>query len=216
LGLDFKANAARQFQFYGQFLLDEFNLTELKKGSGWWANKYGFQLGAKYIDAFKISNLDLQLETNRVRPFTYSHRDSVANYTHYNQPLAHPLGANFQEWIGSARYQPSPKWFIQAQAIYYMQGKDTAGTTTSFGSNIFLPNIMPYRNKDFGFDLGSGIRSKTALASLLISYEWKPNFFIEINTVYRKEGATTITPAKNTMIIYGGVRWNMHRREFDF
>ena len=38
------------------------NLSEVKAGNGWWGNKYGLQLGAKYIDAFSIKNLDLQLE----------------------------------------------------------------------------------------------------------------------------------------------------------
>lgn len=213
-GLDAKANVAHRFQFYGQFLLDEFNLTEIKKGSGWWGNKYGIQLGAKYIDAFNIPNLDLQIESNRVRPFTYSHRDSVANYTHYNQPLAHPLGANFQEWITIARYQPAPKWFLLAKGIFYMQGKDTGNV--SFGSNIFLPNLAPYRTKDFGFGIGDPMKGKTALASLLVSYEWKPNLFIELNGVIRKENATVVSPAKNTSVIYFGVRWNMHRRDFDF
>ncbi len=110
-----KANIAKRFQVYGQFLLDEFVLSEIKKNNGCWVNKWGIQLGAKYIDAFGIKNLDLQVEMNRVRPFTYSHSDSVANYTHYNQPLAHPLGANFQEFIGIARYQPAPKWLIEGK-----------------------------------------------------------------------------------------------------
>src|SRR5690606_10630143 len=109
-GFDFKANAAKKFQFYGQLLLDEFLLQVITSNSGYWANKYGYQLGVKYVDAFKINNLDLQLETNRVRPFTYSHYDSTANYTHYNQPLAHPLGANFHEFVGVLKYQPAPKW----------------------------------------------------------------------------------------------------------
>jgi hypothetical protein len=213
-GMDLKANVAHKFQFYGQFLLDEFNLTEMRKGSGWWGNKYGFQLGAKYIDAFGIPNLDLQIESNRVRPFTYSHRDSVANYTHYNQPLAHPLGANFQEFLGLVRYQPAPRWFLRGKAIYDMQGKDA--NSESFGSNIFLPDVPPYRQSDYGYFIGSGVRSKTGLASLLVSYEWKPNFFIELNAVYRKEGATTIAPAKSSSTIYFGVRWNVQRREFDF
>jgi hypothetical protein len=39
-------------QFYGQFLLDEFNLEQIKSGDGWWANKWGLQLGAKYVNAF--------------------------------------------------------------------------------------------------------------------------------------------------------------------
>src|SRR5690606_25694881 len=81
VGLDAKANVAKKLQFYGQLLLDEFKLSEIKAGNGWWANKWGYQLGAKYIDAFGVNNLDLQVEHNRVRPFTYSHRDSVSTYT---------------------------------------------------------------------------------------------------------------------------------------
>ena len=214
IGIDAKANAARKFQFYGQLLLDEFNLTEMKKGEGWWANKFGYQLGAKYIDAFNIKNLDLQFETNRVRPFTYSHGDSVANYTHYNQPLAHPLGANLQEVIGIVRCQPAPKWYLQAKAIYYMQGKDTGNL--NFGSNIFLPNSPPYRQDEYGFDVGDAIKGKTALASMLVSYQWRPNLFFELNTVIRKESETAISPSQNSSTIYFGVRWNMHRRDFDF
>jgi hypothetical protein len=214
VGLDAKANVARRFQFYGQLMLDEFNFTELKKGSGYWGNKIGIQAGAKYIDAFGIRNLDLQVENNWVRPFTYSHRDSVANYTHYNQPLAHPLGANFNEFIAIARYQPASRWLLQAKAFYFMQGKDTGNV--SFGSDILLPNVPPYRTKDFGYNLGDAVQGKSALASLLVSFELKPNFFIETNAVYRKENATIISPAKNTFIIYGGIRWNMHRRDFEF
>ena len=106
-GLDFKANIAKTFQVYGQFVLDEFQKSEITKSTGYWANKYAIQLGLKYVDAFTIDNLDLQLEGNSVRPFMYSHYDSTANYTHYNQMLAHPLGSNFNEFIGIINYQPA-------------------------------------------------------------------------------------------------------------
>jgi hypothetical protein len=214
-GLDLKANFAKHFQFYSQFLLDEFSLNQVKNGDGWWGNKWGLQAGAKYIDAFNIANLDLQIETNRVRPFTYSHRDSVANYTHYNQPLAHPLGANFQEWIGIARYQPLKKLMLVAKAIYYTQGRDTGNV--SFGGNIFLPNVAPYRQKDYGFSVGDGARRKVGLASMLVSYELRPNLFIELNAVYRKQSDETMAPTIGSRTIFtGGIRWNMHRREFDY
>ncbi len=211
-GLDAKANVARHLQFYGQFLLDDLKLSEIN--SSWWGNKFGYQLGAKYIDALNISNLDLQVELNHVRPFTYSHNDSVSNYTHNNQPLAHPLGANFNELIGLLRYQPAPKWTISAKAIYYVQGKDTA--RESFGGNIFLPNVFPYRQREYGYDIGAGIRSKVAYSSLLLSYEVKPNLFLETNAVLRKNNATILNPGKDAFIINAGVRWNMQRREFDF
>ncbi|MEI2709900.1 MAG: hypothetical protein V9E96_12960 [Chitinophagaceae bacterium] len=65
----------------------------------------------KYIDAFGIKNLDVQVETNVVRPFMYASTDSFSSYNHYNQPLAHPLGANFKEYIGIVRYQAT-KTFV--------------------------------------------------------------------------------------------------------
>lgn len=214
-GIDFKLNTLKQVQFYGQFLLDEFNLSQIKKNNGWWANKWGLQLGAKYINAFTIKNLDLQLELNRVRPYTYSHRDSIANYTHYNQPLAHPLGANFNELIAIARYQPAPKWTILAKAMYWKQGLDTGAR--SFGGNIFLPNIPPYRQGDYGYDIVSGIGSKTTFTSLLLSYELKENMFIEGSLTHRKFDVPSNSAMSNsTTIVALGFRWNMHRRNFEF
>ena len=214
-GFDFKANFMKRFQVYGQLLLDEFKLSELKNNRGWWANKWGIQVGAKYIDAFNIKNLDVQIEHNRVRPFTYSHRDSVANYTHYNQPLAHPLMANFKEWIGIVRYQPAPKWMIQAKAVMYQQGRDSSAI--SYGSNIFLPHVAPYRVDEYGFDIGSGWKTNVMYASLLLSYELRENLFLELFGVARKQETKTapIVSDKRTVVTFG-VRWNMHRREFDF
>ena len=214
-GLDAKANIGNGIQLYGQLSLDEFLLSEIKNNRGWWANKWGIQLGAKYIDAFGIANLDLQLEHNRVRPFTYSHRDSVANYTHYNQPLAHPLMANFSEFIGMARYQPAPKWLAVGKLIYYTQGRDSSNQ--SYGSNIFYPNVPPFRQGDFGYDIGSGWKTNVFLASFLLSYELRENLFLELNAVVRKqETKTAPLISNNTSVISFGVRWNMQRREFDF
>ncbi len=214
-GIDFKLNALKQVQFYGQFLLDEFNLKEIKNNDGWWANKWGLQLGAKYINAFGIKNLDLQLEKNLVRPYTYSHRDSVANYAHYNQPLAHPLGANFGETIGILRYQPAPKWTILAKAMYWKQGLDTGNR--SFGGNIFLPNVPPYRQGDYGYEIVSGIESKTSFTSFLLSYELKENMFIEGSLIHRKSDVpSNSSMSTSTTIIAIGFRWNMHRRIFEF
>ena len=210
-GIDAKANLAKHLQLYGQLLLDEFRVHELK--NNWWGNKFGYQAGVKYIDAFGLSNLDLQGEWNRVRPFTYSHVDSVANWTNSNQPLAHPYGASFNEFIGIARYQPIPRLTVQAKAMYYKQGKDTS--IANYGSNIFLTYVdRPVT--EYGYSIGSPVAANTTYASLLLSYELKPNFFIEINGVHRRQSAYYKTPEQSTSVIYVGVRWNMHRRDFEF
>jgi len=206
-GADFKANVAHHVQFYGQLLLDEFILKQVFKKDGYWANKYGYQLGVKYVDAFTVPNLDLQFETNRVRPFTYSHNDSVADYTHYDLPLAHPLGANFQEFIGIVKYQPAAKWYLSGRLIYYYQGLDSAGQ--DFGSNPFEPYTA--RGMDFGYQVGSGRRINVVNGALTLSYEWKENLFLEGTYLFRKQ--TGVTP---TNMFEAGVRWNAARRDFDF
>lgn len=213
VGMDAKANLAKKVQLYGQFILDEFSLKERRRGSGWWGNKTGWQLGGHYVNAFGINNLDLQLEYNTVRPFTYSHGDSVANYTHYNQPLAHPLGANFRELIGSLRFMPAPRWNLDATLMLVRQGLDSG--TTSFGGNIFLPNVPPYRKQDFGYTTAGGVRSHTQLAQLRLSYEWKPNLYLDAKAVWRRQNTDSRSPL-HTTVIQGGLRWNLPRRNFLF
>ncbi|MEO5647516.1 MAG: hypothetical protein ABIQ56_04080, partial [Chitinophagaceae bacterium] len=203
---------AHRLQFYGQFLLDEFQLSELTKSRGYWANKYGIQGGIKYIDAFGMNNLDLQVEGNRVRPFTYSHYNTIGNYTHYNQPLAHPLGANFQEWIGIMRYQPTSKLYIKAKAIYYNQGLDSSNV--NYGGDIF----RDYRTRtmEFGYKIGDALKATCLNASLLVSYELRENIFIDASGLYRKYKIQNAVAQKNTSLITVGLRMNMARREYDF
>ena len=212
IGIDFKINAGHQGQIYGQFILDEFLLKEVKAGDGWWGNKFGTQLGLKYADAFEIPNLDLQLEANIVRPFTYSHFDSVANYTHYNQPLAHPLGANFLETITTATYQFHPKWTTQWRFIFWKQGLDSANS--NFGGNIFKLNTTRSHG-DYNYSLAGGIKSTGINTSALVSYEWKENFFLEGSIMYR-HFKTESTSANNSLMLTVGMRLNMFRREYDY
>lgn len=216
VGLDFKANVGHATQFYGQLLINEFVTKEvLHYSRGWWGNKQGLQLGFKYIDVLGVRNLDLQLETNIVRPFTYQHNDSVTSYSHYNQPLAHPLGANFYELIGIVRYQPAYKWRLEGKIFYYKQGLDSAGV--NFGSNIFEDYTT--RSRDYGFSVGSGIPATCVNLSGLVSYEWKENVFLELSAMYRRYSVNdpaNIYKSSNSTIFTAGVRINMFRRQYDY
>ena len=210
-GLDFKANIAHHFQIYGQLLLDEFILKQVKNNPGGYVNKFGIQLGAKYIDAFGINNLDLQIEMNRVRPFTYTHNDTIANYTHYNQPLAHPLGANFQEVIGILNYQPYPKLFIQAKAIYYYKGLDSA--FQNFGGDIFKNNNT--RVSEGGLFVGGGEKYTCFNGAINISYKLRENLFIDAGLQQRAAKVTNF-PVQSTTFVSGGVRLNLAKRNYDY
>ncbi len=212
-GLDFKANVAHRLQFYGQVLLDEFKLDRIKDNNGWWGNKYGFQLGAKYIDAFGVKNLDLQGEINRVRPFTYSHYDTIANYTHYNQPLAHPLGANFNEVVGIINYQPAPKWYIYARALFYQKGLDSTGYNA--GGNIFR-NYTERFGIEEGYDIAGGRKLTVINALLSVSYEWRQNLFFDLSLQQRNYKIANVQGNTGSTFFTAGVRLNMFKRQYDY
>jgi hypothetical protein len=166
------------------------------------------------VDAFGISNLDLQGEVNIARPYTYTHTDTVANYTHYNQPLAHPLGANFKEFVGLATYQPVNKLTLTARIIYDQQGLDTANV--NWGSDIFASYTT--RVRDYGNYIGQGLSSKVMNAAFTASYEIKYNLFIDLSYLARKTGGAykQYVPEKNTSFISAALRWNIGRREYDY
>ena len=209
-GLDIKANIAGKVQAYGQLMVDRVKPSELS--NKWWGNKYGYQLGAKYVDAFGLQNVDVQVETNRIRPFTYSSNDSATSYTHYNQPLAHPLGANFEEYIGIVRAQPMKKLYLEGKLIYYKQGLDSAGV--NMGQNPFkFNNTKP---REYGWDIGTGDLAKCTIITLLASYEIRENLFIEISYLRRNYSQASKSTDNNINVVSAGVRWNIGRREFLF
>jgi len=61
IGLIYKYKWTDQINTYGQWLIDEFSLDDVTAGNNSWKNKFGFQLGVKYADAFKVDNLFFQL-----------------------------------------------------------------------------------------------------------------------------------------------------------
>jgi hypothetical protein len=215
LGFDFKWQAMRHFLFYGQVVLDEFVLKEVRAGKGWWANKQAFQLGVKYFDAFGIPNLDLHTELNVVRPFTYTHTSQFTNYTHYNQPLAHPLGANFWEVLGIVRYQPLNRLFVTAKLVYSQYGDDPdrveGERLTSVGRNVLLPYTA--RDREYGYSIGNGVPTRLLYADLTLSYMLRHNLFIEARQVFRKLDSDISSRNLNTSFSFLSLRCNIPSRE---
>ncbi|MCZ6692409.1 MAG: hypothetical protein O6939_00765 [Bacteroidetes bacterium] len=181
LGLDFKWNFAHKFSVYGQFVVDEFLLENLREGNGWWGNKFGLQIGGKYIDVGGIENFDLQLEYNLVRPYAYSHLSNFTNYSNYQQPLAHPLGANFSEFLIVGRYQPLNRLQLTGKLIVSNKGEDDQGS--NFGGNILLDNRT--REQDFNNEIGQGISTDLTFFDFTTSYQLKHNLFLDVKFIYR-------------------------------
>lgn len=200
LGLDGRWDFLNHYSLYGQLALDELKVEELIfDNRGWWGNKYSFQLGLKAFDILNIKGLDGQLEMNSIRPFMYSHRDSSATWTHGNQSLAHPLGANLREYLLKLRYRPSIKWDIEVTAMFLNQGVSPEGENYGEDPRISYNS----RSRDYGNALLQGIESKTRFLRTRFSYMLWHNAFIELEGQYRNNSLSD-----DNIYLSLGFRWN--------
>jgi hypothetical protein len=163
-----------------------------------------------------VANLDLQGEINIIRPYTYSHSDSVANYSNYNEPLAHPQGANIVEFAGVARYHPIDKLTLEARLIASTQGKDDS--LYDWGNDIFIPYGM--RAKEYGNRINQGLQENLANFSLTASWELKHNLYVDLSCLIRRATGAYVAyyglTHEDTNFFSVGLRWNMGRRDYDY
>ena len=219
LGASAKYKWNDKVNLYGQFILDEFSLNDVKAGDKSWKNKFGYQLGAKYYNAFDVDNLMLQFEYNQVRPYTYSHNTIVLNYGHSNQSMAHLWGANFKEVILIGRYHRN-RWSGDAKLIFGKRGFDfnTIDDSFSYGGDIY--RNYNERNADSNIKIGQGITTNTINAELQASYLINPvsNLKLFANLNYRNfnpDAITTTTFENSTVWFNIGIRTDLFNWYFD-
>jgi len=211
VGFDVKYYLAKRFSIYGQLLIDELVVAQIWKGTRWRGNKHAIQLGAKYIDAFGVRNLDLQGEFNVVRPYTYSHNFKYSEYSNYNQPLAHPLGSNFREFLGIVRYQPWARLQLVGKAFYTKHGTDK--DSLNWGGNIFRNNTI--NMQEYGNRVAQGNHTRLLLLDFVLTYQPKHNMWIDLKQTYRQE-TPDFTPQRTTFFTSIAFRWNIAARAYEF
>ncbi|MBK5210220.1 MAG: gliding motility protein RemB [Flavobacteriaceae bacterium] len=219
LGLSLKYKM-KAITLYSQLLLDDFRVGEMTNSNGWWANKFGFQFGAKYYNAFHIENLFLQAEFNAVRPYTYSHDELNLNFGHNNQPLAHLWGANFREAIGILNYTKN-RWFANTKIVIGKKGFDFADGTDSksYGGDVFADNDN--RGSDYGNKIGQGNTANVFIGDFQLGYLVNPATNLKLfgGLTYRK--FDPIAPAdgflkSNSTWVSFGLKTDVFNWYFDF
>jgi hypothetical protein len=178
LGLGVRWKWSDRSQVYGQLLLDEFLLSQVRAANGWWGNKFGGQIGFKSVNVGG-KNLMIQTEINVLRPFTYTHGSPVQAWGHLNQPLAHPLGANFAECTGWLRWEKK-RLTLQLRGMAAIAGRDEPGK--NFGGNIFASYRNPHQT--FNNTIGQGRRNDVLWQEFTVAYamknEWLEWYFTQV------------------------------------
>ena len=141
---------------------------------GYQRNTFGFQAGARIYD-IGLQNLNLQIEYNQVRPYTYAHRNPLQSYTHFNQPLAHPMGANFRELLGFLNYRYR-RIFAEISFMSATTGLDMdSSNTVNWGQNVFVSQNSASRGyNSLGNFTGQGVSTYLTQAGVRISYLFNP------------------------------------------
>ena len=221
LGATAKYKWNNQVNFYSQLLIDEFAIGDVKEGNQSWRNKFGYQIGAKYYDAFCVKNLMLQLEYNHVRPYVYSHSNPLTNYAHNNLSMGHQWGGNFRELVGIARYYKG-RYYGEAKLTYGQRGFDFNDGTdnNNYGGNIFL-DYDENRPYDTGVTVAQGNKTNVLIGELQAGYLVNPSSNLKVfgNFLYRNFDplAETASTVKNATTWFSvGLRSDLFNWYFDY
>ncbi|WPO80733.1 energy transducer TonB [Flavobacterium sp. KACC 22761] len=221
LGITGKYKWSNSINLYSQFLIDEFSVSDVKAGDKSWKNKFGFQIGGKYFNAFDVKDLLLQVEYNHVRPYVYSHSAVITNYGHNNQSIGHQWGGNFNELVVIGRYHKG-RLFGDAKFNIGKRGLDfnTAKDSYNYGGDIYKSYDVK-RPYDKGVKVGQGNKTDVFIADIQGGYLINPMTNLKLfgSFIYRNFDPTQDTPTtfkQSTTWFTIGLRSDIFNWYFDY
>lgn len=195
IGLDAKVRLTDKLFTYGQFALDDPA-----------RQRYAWQAGFQWFDVLR-RDLHFLVEYNSATPFAYTSTRSRGSYSHYNQPLANPLGAGYDEAVAVVDYGIKQKFWFRAQGSLATFTADTSATTVS-GANIF-----DTRDKT-GPD---SLAVKRTRAWLDLSFAWRfnqnQNTSLSVGIITRD--VTNAPDSQNSHYFYICLRTGLFNRYYD-
>lgn len=208
---------------YAQFVMDEMTVKEFIGFNGYYANKQSYQFGMKSYNSFGIKNLFLQGEFNLVRPYMYSHHSGESNYGHYNQPLAHPWGANFYEIVARAQYNYK-RFYFQYKMNYGKWGDDITtedGEFQYYGHDIYH-NYSDYYHIDginglYGHYMLTGEKNTLMMNNFVVSWLVNPSYNLNVfaDITHRNQSIEGGSQYNNFIVSFG-IRTTLDRKYYDF
>jgi hypothetical protein len=203
---------------YGQLSFDEIVFGELFEANGSWRNKYAYQLGVKLRNAFAVENLHFRFEYNAARPYTFQHMSGrvLSNYGHFQQPIAHPWGANFNEFVFQAHYRYK-RIVADIQLNMGRTGLDTG--TSNWGKDIYKPYAT--RERDTGNKIAQGVTNRIMYVEARLGYLLNPSYNLRFEGGIVLRNQTFEDPSfsnqdYNGTYVYVGMRTGLFNNYYDF
>ena len=158
-----------------------------------------------------VRGIDLQSEFNFARPYTFSHWTSKENYGHLGQPLAHPLGANFFEWVSIGRLHWD-RFLVEGQYNWAHFGANYNGL--NYGQDIFLS--YDSHVNDFGNYIGQGLSTILTYKSLTGSFLLNPSSLLNIFITVTDRHQVTEKQDNHSLWVTFGIRNSIRNFYYDY
>lgn len=182
----------RSLHFYSQIASNNLNNFEPS-----------LQLGMRLSEPFKIRDLHLLVEANRIPETMYRHDNPRLNYINNNMALAHPIGAGIDEIVGRVSYEWKRIGFnLQANAIRTVQNTQNKFNGLSLAP-LPLPTNANYREAIIGF----------GQFDLLYRFNKRSNLQLFATAIYRLERVAGVD--HETLYFGFGMRTPLSNRYFD-
>lgn len=193
LGFNSKLKISKSIVSYFQFVFDD-------------TRKWSYQIGIKSYQLFKTP-LYIQAEYTAVKPYTYSHWDNQS-YSHYNQEIGHPLGANFTEIVVRSAYHWKDVIFSY-QINFVRIGLDSSNT--NYGHDIFTKYI-----DSKGDEMLQGIESSILNQSIRLAFLVNPSTNFQLFMEYKSRVLKNEFQNSSEQFWVVGLSTNLQNRYSDF
>ena len=209
LYFDFQSGFIENLEFQATFLLDENILSNLQDFEKY-TNKTAYQLGVFWYQPFSINDLSLVLEYTRIRPFVYTHFDSMNVYTAFGKNLGHRIGPNADELFSRLSYNFNDWIRLNIVYAHIRRGEniydDEGNLIKNVGGDIYLSHGHNVENTTAKFL--DGIRINNDVFEVGFRIEPARDFIFDI--IYNYNIESNLTTGIKDYLSYGFIRFTLN------
>ena len=184
MGLDFEWIALKNLALQGTLIIDDLELSTLFTNdprSG--VNKFAYQTGLMWNNAFTVPTLTAAVEYTRIDPFVYAHATNKSQYTHWTMPLGPAMPPNSDQVALRFTYFPYNRLKLD---LSYFHQRHAEGIVLDSTGKIAI-NYGGYLNR------GGGVRGAfldgNRINTDMVTFDavWEPvrQYFVELRFVYK-------------------------------
>lgn len=195
LGIDLRVKASDDLMIYGQLATDAPD-----------EGRTGRQFGMRWFNA-GLAGLDLQLEYNSADPYLYTGLNGPMAHTHFGAEMAHPLGADFTEFVGILDFR-SGKWLASAKLNLATINRDSL-ETDNYGNDLFKPAMEQNR-------VGGTFQQELVFFEGHVSYLLNQHYNMMLSIGIRYRDLSNAPQSESSTYPYLSLHTSLFNRYYDF